>query len=110
MDVVPPTGAICARPGFEGKTADTATMPAVIANAKPRLVALAFEDMLDSRLAETCRHSAGLADELAQRTIGEWPITVRNFVPTLRSSVYICQSRQVTRAFLLDDSGRFCYR
>jgi hypothetical protein len=46
MDVVPPAGAVCARLGFAAKIADTATMPAVMANAKP--VRLAFDDILDS--------------------------------------------------------------
>ena len=50
MDVVLSDGAVCARLGFEAKIANTATMPAVIANAKQKPVRLAFDGMLDSFL------------------------------------------------------------
>lgn len=53
MVEVLPAGGVCARPGFETKIADPATMAAVIANAKPRPVRLAFNDMLASWQADT---------------------------------------------------------
>ena len=84
MDVVPSAGTVCARLRSEAKIADTATMPAVIANAKQWPVRLDFDDMLDSCLSDTRRQSVGLADELIQRTLGEWPMIDRDAWKALR--------------------------
>src|SRR6516225_7561526 len=93
MDVVPPAGAVCARLGYEAMIADTATMPAVTANAKQRPVKLDFDGMLDSSLSDIRRHSVGLADELVQRTLGKRPVIVVNFI-----SSYSSQFTSVNRA------------
>src|SRR5262252_9868417 len=93
MDVVPPAGAVCARLGSEAKIAEAATMPAVIANAKQRPVKLDFEGIVDSSLSDTRQHSVGLADELVQRTLGERPMIVVNFI-----SSYSSESTSVNRA------------
>src|SRR5215831_3424695 len=93
MDVVPPAGAVCARLGSEAKIAATATMPAVIANAKPRPVKLDFEGIVDSSLSDTRQHNVGLADEPVQRTLGKRPVIVVNFI-----SSYSSQFLSVNRA------------
>src|SRR5215472_8958132 len=93
MDVVPPAGAVCARLGSKAKIAAAATMPAVIANAKQRPVKLDFEGIVDSSLSGTRRHSVGLADEPVQRTLGERPMIVVNFI-----SSYSSQFLSVNRA------------
>src|SRR6516225_3673509 len=93
MDVVPPAGAVCARLGYEAMIADTATMPAVTANAKQRPVKLDFDGMLDSSLSDTRQHSVDLADELVQRTLGKRPVIVVNFI-----SSYSSQFTSVNRA------------
>ena len=80
MDVVPPAGGACARLGAEAKIADTATTPAVIANAIQRLVKLDFDGMLDSSPSDTGQHLAGLADEVVQRTLGGKPEIMVNLI------------------------------
>src|SRR5215472_1069517 len=92
MDVVPPAGAVCARLGSKARIADTATMPAVIANAKPRPVKLDFEGIVDSSLSDTRQHNVGLADELIQRTLGKRPVIVVNFISSY-SSQFISVNR-----------------
>ena len=69
MDVVPPTGAVCARLGSQAQIADTATMPAVIAKQWP--VKLDFDDISTPCPFDACRHSVGLADKLIQQILGE---------------------------------------
>jgi len=68
-------------------------MPAVIANAKQRPVKLDFDGMVDSSLSDTRQHSVGLADELVQRTLGDRPMIVVNFI-----SSYSSESTSVNRA------------
>jgi len=85
MDVVPPAGAVCARLGSEAKFADTATMLAVIAKAKQRVVKLDFDGIVDSSLSDTRQHSVGPADELVQRTLGGRPVIVVNFISSYSS-------------------------
>jgi hypothetical protein len=67
-------------------------MPAVIANAKQRPVKPDFDGMVDSSLSDTRRHSVGLADELVQRTLGERPVIVVNFISSY-SSQFISVNR-----------------
>ena len=94
MDVVPPAGAVCARLGSEAKKrADTATMLAVITNAKRWPVKPDFDGMVDSSLSDTRQHSVDLANELVQRTVGERPVIVVNFI-----SSYSSQFTSVNRA------------
>src|SRR6516162_8786891 len=94
MDVVPPAGAVCARLVSEAKKrADTATTLAVITNAKRWPVKPDFDGMVDSSLSDTRQHSVDLANELVQRTVGERPVIVVNFI-----SSYSSQFTSVNRA------------
>ena|SRR5215831_2927239 len=87
MDVVPPAGAVCARLDSEAKIVATATMLAVIANAKRWPVKLDFDRMLDSCRSDTRRYSVGRADELIRRTPGKGPVIVVNFISSYSSQL-----------------------
>src|SRR5215471_14873230 len=92
MDAVPSAGVVCARLGWEAKIADTATMPAVIANAKQWPVGLVFDDMLGSCLADTRRHSVASPMHWSNGHLGEWPLIVVNFISSY-SSQFISVNR-----------------